>query len=139
MKRLFLPAIAVLALCACSSATASGTAPAHVSCKSIQPWMMPVVTDQQSQDSRQQQNWVDPVLSETANYLTSQGQDLQNAINVAENVSGSTTLEADIESFTAGAMSFLSNENEGLEPGWQTYYDPLRSEIFAIAELCGYP
>jgi hypothetical protein len=102
--------------------------------------MQPVVSDQVSQDASEEQNWVELAPSDAGgSNLTNQGQDLQNAASMAENAPSGSTLGADLQAFANGADAFLSNEDEGLYPGWNSYYQPLRTDIYAISHLCGWP
>jgi hypothetical protein len=102
--------------------------------------MQPVVSDQASQDASEEQNWVELVPSDGGgSNLTDQGQDLQNAASMAQNAPSGSTLGADLQAFANGANAFLTNEDQGLYPGWNGYYQPLRTDIYAISHLCGWP
>jgi len=132
-------ATSVAASAASSNAAPSATAQ-PLTCESIASWMQPVVSDQASQDASEEQNWVELVPSAGGgSNLTNQGQDLQNAASMAQNAPSGSTLGADLQAFANGASAFLANEDQGLYPGWNSFYQPLRTDIYAISHLCGWP
>jgi hypothetical protein len=126
------------------TSAAAGAAPSTtarpVTCDSIASWMQPVVSDQASQDASDEQNWVELVPFDSGrSNLTDQGQDLQNASSMAQNAPGGSALGADLQAFATGANAFLTNEDQGVYPGSNSYYQPLRTDIYAISRLCGWP
>jgi hypothetical protein len=144
----------MLALAACgSSSTSTTSAKAStatsspsaqvVTCASLANVIKPVVKDQASQDASLEQGWVDLVAPDSGTNLTSQGQDLQNAANATTSISTgpapTSLLGIDVLSFYTDANAFLNDESVGLMPGWIQPYDALKSDIQAIAALCGYP
>lgn len=125
---------------AATAAPASTTAKANpaVTCGDLEPVMAPVIKDQQSQDKSLEQNWVLLVPDASNNSLTSQGQDLQNAIDATDNVTAAGKLGNDVQSFNSDAQTFLTDESGGLMPGWTPEYKSLKSDIYAIKSDCGY-
>jgi hypothetical protein len=100
--------------------------------------MTPVIQDQKSQDDSETQNWVLLVPDISGNSLTSQGQDLQNAIDATNNASAAGKLGDDVQSFNSDATAFLSDESGKLMPGWNAEYHALKNDIYNIRTDCGY-
>lgn len=142
---------AVMVTAACSSGGSASTAAAPSSpssaasspaaaltCSDINSVMTPVVADQKSQDASETQNWVNLVPSNSGGSdLTSQGQDLQNALSSIGNITGTNTLTGDLQAFVTDGNNFLTDEGNGLMPGWTSGYNQLKGVIYSIASLCG--
>jgi hypothetical protein len=114
---------------ACSTTLASGqTAQADIST---------LVADQKSQDSSQTQNWVLLVPDASGNALTSQGQDLQNAVTDFAPYTSGSQLASDAATFSGDATTFLTDQSSGLYPGWVSEYRPIEHDIHNLAVDCG--
>jgi len=94
-----------------------------------------LVQDQKAQNKALEENWVG-VLSGS---LTSEGQDLQEAVNGFSPYAslGLTTLETDITQFDTDATTFMSDQSGGLMPGWTAEAGQIESDIHALALDCG--
>ena len=94
-----------------------------------------LVTDQKSQDASEEQGWVLLVPDQSGNYLTSQGQDLQNAASDFQSASGSG-LGSDATSLATDASTFLSDQSGGLLPGWVPEYRAIQHDLEKLAGDC---
>ncbi len=134
-----LVAAGLLALSACGSSTTAPTAgpPAASSAPATTAPAVPLsctavatlVADQRAQNNALQENWVNVVTGAP----TTQGSDLQNAINATNNApAGSAYAQLNQD-----ASQFMSDQGGGLMPGWPAEYGAIEHDIAALASKCG--
>lgn len=93
-----------------------------------------LVSDQESQNRALEENWV----SVTDGSLTSQGQDLQNAVSQWAGAGGNQFSQGAV-TFSSDAQRFVTDQGQGLLPGWTEEYDAIKQDIAMLAADCNIP
>lgn len=109
--------------------------PIVVSCTgTAQALVATLVSDQESQNRTLEENWVGVADGS----LTSQGQDLQDAVNQWAGAGGNQ-FSQDAVTLSSDAQRFLTDQGQGLYPGWTGEYHTIKQDIAMLAADCNIP